>query len=375
LQTFCAWEGILAGLTAKIGYATLDFVNVNESGFLMRANHNRVTLKEVAAAAGVSAQTVSRVVNGRSDVAPQTREHVQHVIDRLGYKPSKIARSLIQGRSYSLGVVSMGVGFYGPAQTLAGIQQEADEQGYSLLLKMLSDPEELNVDDMIQDILSYHVDGIVWAIPEIGQNRDWIQRALPKLSVPIAFLTMQARPNLTTIAIDNRLGGRLATRNLIEHGCQKIGLITGPLNWWEARQRELGWREELLAHNDVVDESCIAHGDWNSPSGEHCMRMLLDWHSDLDGVFASNDQMALGAMKAARELNRRIPEDLSIVGFDDIPESAYFYPPLTTIRQDMSQVGGTAVNQLIHLLEHTDENGRPNAFLLEPELIVRDSTK
>jgi len=341
----------------------------------MRANHNRVTLKEVAAAAGVSAQTVSRVVNGRADVAPQTRELVQNVINTLGYKPSKIARSLSQGRSYSLGVVSMGVGFYGPAQTLAGIQQEADEQGYSLLLKMLSQPEELNVAEMIHDILSYHVDGIVWAIPEIGQNRDWIHGTLPKLTVPIAFLSMQARPNQTTIAIDNRLGGRLAARHLIERGCQKIGLITGPLNWWEARQRELGWREELLAHNYVVDESCIAHGDWNSTSGEQCMRMLLQWHPDLDGVFTSNDQMALGAMKAARESGYRIPEDLSIVGFDDIPESAYFYPPLTTIRQDMSQVGGTAVNQLIHLLEHSEDNGRANAILLAPELIVRGSTK
>ncbi len=335
----------------------------------------RVTIKEVAVAAGVSTQTVSRVINGRPDVASQTREHVQTVIDTLGYKPSKIARSLIRGRSYSIGVVSMGVGFYGPAQTLQSVQQEADKQGYSLLLKMLSSPEDIHVGEIIHDLLSYHVDGILWAIPEIGQNRDWIQQELPNLSVPMAFLNMQARPNLTTIAIDNRLGGRLAARHLIECGCQKIGIITGPLNWWEARQRELGWREEIFAHGLAVDESCIAHGDWNSPSGEQCMRMLLDWHPDLDGVFTSNDQMALGAMKVARELNYRIPEDLSIVGFDDIPESAYFYPPLTTIRQDMRQVGFTAVNQLIYLLEHPEENGNPNAFLLAPKLIVRESTK
>ena len=338
-------------------------------------NHKRVTIKEVAAAAGVSTQTVSRVINGRHDVAPETREHVQSVINTLGYKPSRIARSLIRGRSYSLGVVSMGVGFYGPAQTLQGVQQEADEQRYSLLLRMVSTPEELNVNEITHDLLSYHVDGILWTIPEIGQNRDWIQQELPKLSVPIAFLNMQARPNLTTIAIDNRLGGRLAARHLIEQGCQKIGIITGPLNWWEARQRELGWREEILTHGLTVDESCIAHGDWNSPSGEQCMRMLLEWHPDLDGVFASNDQMALGAMKVARERGLGIPENLSIVGFDDIPESAYFYPPLTTIRQDMGQVGITAVNQLIYLLERPEENSHPNAFLLAPKLIVRNSTK
>ena len=338
-------------------------------------NHKRVTIKEVAAEAGVSTQTVSRVVNGRPDVAPQTRDHVQKVISALGYKPSRIARSLIRGRSYSLGVVSMGVGLYGPAQTLQGVQQEADEQDYSLLLKMLPSAEDINVDEIIHDLLSYHVDGILWAIPEIGQNRDWIQQQLPKLSVPIAFLNMQSRPNLTTISIDNRLGGRLAARHLIERGCQKIGLISGPSNWWEARQRELGWREEILAHGLTVDEGCIAHGDWNSPSGEQCMRMLLEWYPDLDGVFTSNDQMALGAMKAARELNYSIPKDLSIIGFDDIPESAYFYPPLTTIRQDMTQIGVTAVNQLIHLLERPEEKSNPNAFLLAPKLIVRNSTK
>ncbi len=341
----------------------------------MRANHNRVTIKEVAAAAGGSAQTVSRVVNGRSDVASETREHVQSIINSLGYKPSRIARSLIQGRSFSLGVVSMGVGYYGPAQTLQGVQREADKQDYSLLLKMLPHPEELDFAGIIHGILSHHVDGVLWAIPEIGQNRDWIQQELPKLSVPIVFLNMQARPNVNTVAIDNRLGGRLATRHLIERGCRKIGLITGPLNWWEARQRELGWREELAAHGMAVDESRIAHGDWNSPSGEQCLRMLLEWHPDLDGIFISNDQMALGAMKAARELNRHIPDALSIVGFDDSPEASYFYPPLTTIRQDMGLAGSTAVHQLIHLLEHSDENGRPTAQMLEPELIVRSSTR
>jgi LacI family transcriptional regulator len=167
----------------------------------------------------------------------------------------------------------------------------------------------------------------------------------------------------------------LAARHLIERGCQKIGLITGPLNWWEARQRELGWREEMVAHGRIIDESCIAQGDWSSASGERCMRMLLEWHADMDGVFTCNDQMALGAMKAARALAYDIPQNLLLVGFDDIPESAYFYPSLTTVRQDMAEIGATAVNQLIHLLEHTEENGRPAAFLLTPELIVRESTQ
>lgn len=336
-------------------------------------SYKRVTIKAVAAAAGVSTQTISRVVNGRPDVSSETREHVQIIIDELGYQPSKIARSLIRGQSFSLGVVSYGISLYGPTLVLQGIQEAAVQAGYSFMLNILPDAEVYDADKIVRDIMSYHVDGILWAVPEIGQNRDWIQQILPKISVPIVFLNVQPRPNLATAVIDNKYGGRIATQHLIGLGRQHIGIITGPMNWWEARQRELGWREELMANGRSVDESYITHGDWTPGSGERGIRMLLDWHPEMDAVFACNDQMALGAMKSARQMGRRIPEDLVIVGFDDIPEAPYFDPALTTIHQDLSEMGRKGVRQLIHIINNPDHPATDPIKLL-PQLIVRQSS-
>lgn len=336
-------------------------------------SYKRVTIKAVATAAGVSTQTISRVVNGRPDVSPETREHVQEIIDKLGYQPSKIARSLIRGQSFSLGVVSYGISLYGPALVLQGIQEATVQSGYSFMLNILPDAEVYDADKIVRDIMSYHVDGILWAVPEIGQNRDWIQQILPKISVPIVFLNVQPRPMLTTAVIDNRHGGRLATRHLIEQGRQHIGIITGPMNWWEARQRELGWREELMVNGRSIDESYITHGDWTPSSGERGIRMLLDWHPEMDAVFACNDQIALGAMKSARQMGRRIPEDLAIVGFDDIPEAPYFDPSLTTIHQDLSEMGREGVRQLIRIINNPEQPTTEPIKLL-PTLVVRQSS-
>jgi DNA-binding LacI/PurR family transcriptional regulator len=372
-------------LTPVYGYATLILVIVNDqgcvpnlsiSGFIQflgqEMQYKRVTLKEVAAAAGVSTQTVSRVVNGRPDVANDTRVHIQEIIDSMGYQPSKIARSLIQGQSYAIGVVSSSIGLFGPSLVLQGVQEAAVAEDYSLMLHILPDAEAFDANQILREILSYHVDGILWAVPEIGQNRDLVQQALPTVKVPIVFLNMQPRPNLVTAVIDNKHGGSLATQHLIDQGRQNIGLITGPMNWWEARQRELGWRQALAENGRTVDESYIANGDWTPSSGERCIRMLLEWHPEMDAVFVCNDQMALGAMKVARQMGRQIPEDLAVVGFDDIPESPYFSPALTTVRQDVAEMGRQGIKQLLTLIN--EEELESTSVVLKPNLIVRGSS-
>jgi len=333
----------------------------------------RVTIKDVAEAAGVSMQTVSRVANGRSDVAPNTREHVQAVIDQLGYHPSRIARSLNKGQSYSLGVVSFGISLYGPSLLLEGVQEVAKDEGYSLMLKILPNEEVFNAEDILRDILSYHVDGILWAVPEIGHNRDWIQEALRHLSVPIVFISVQPRPNLATAIIDNKHGGFVATQHLIQQGRQNIGIITGPMEWWDARQRELGWREALIQSGRTIDESYITSGDWTAASGERSIRMLLEWHPDMDAVFVCNDQMALGAMKAAQQMGRQIPKDLAIVGYDNIPEAPYFTPALSSVRQGITELGRRAVNRLIALINDEDD-ASTSSIVVQPELIIRESS-
>lgn len=335
----------------------------------------RVTIRQVAKESGVSTQTVSRVINYHPNVAPETRRRVLQVIDRLGYQPSNIARSLIQGYSGTLGVVGYGLEYFGPSRTLSGIEQQANELGYSLLLSLMRQPERNDVERVLRDMLSRYVDGIIWAMPEIGNNRDWIQQETPQFSVPIVFLSMEPHPNLTVVAVDNRSGGRMATEHLLEQGYQTIGLITGPLDWWEARQRQLGWQDAL--NEAGSEDNLVVEGDWTAESGELGLRQLLEQRPDVDAVFVCNDQMALGALQAARQMGIRVPEDLGLVGFDDIPESAYFYPPLSTVRQDMVELGRCAVRDLGSIIEASQQGGaavEPRAILLQPQLVIRESS-
>lgn len=344
---------------------------------MSRLKSRPVNISQVAGEAGVSTQTVSRVINNRPDVAPETRERVQRVISRLGYRPNAIARSLIRQRSHTLGVVASGLDYYGPSRVLVGIEQGADEQGYSLLLSLQHQPDADNVERLLGGLLSRQVDGIVWAVPEIGNNRSWLRDRVPELTVPVIFLSMQPHAELPVVCVDNRTGGRIATEHLLAQGRRNVGLITGPLSWWEARERQRGSEEALTAAGIVTDKKWIVEGNWSPASGERGLRQLLETDPAIDAVFASNDQMALGVLQVARALGRRVPEDLAVIGFDDIPESAYFWPSLSTVRQDLVELGCRAVQELIQLMETMEQRKdgvQHRAILLPPQLIVRESS-
>jgi LacI family transcriptional regulator len=343
---------------------------------MSRLISKRITIIDVARAAGVSYQTVSRVINSKPDVSDETRERVKTIIQELGYKPSDIARSLIQKRSYTIGVVTAGLKFIGPSLTLNGITQQADEKGYTLLLKELPSFDTYDVQNLIDSLLSRHVDGIIWAAPEIGENRKWIQENAISLSVPIIFLSMQPIEGISVIDVDNYMGGQIATQHLIDCGYKKVGLISGPLDWWAARQRKLGWENILLKYQREATSRTWIEGNWSSASGEKAFQQLLDKYPEIDAVFSANDQMALGAMSYAFLHNIRIPEDIAIVGFDDIPEAKYFCPPLSTVKQDLLNLGCTAVNEIVWAIETMREGNlpTPNNHLLTPQLIIRQST-
>ncbi len=337
--------------------------------------NQKVTIKQVAEAAGVSTMTVSRVLNQRPDVSPETRRRVQQVIDELGYAPSAIARSLITGRSNTLGVVSTGLEFYGPSRTLMGIEQQANELGYSLLLNLVYDPDSERGDGILEALLSHRAAGILWAVPEIGPHRQWLCEETGRIDTPVVFLNMQARAGTVTVAVDNRQGAQTATEHLLGQGYRKIGIITGPLTWWEARQREEGWGQALRAAGvDDLDRLKVA-GDWSPASGEAGLHRLIAQAPDLEALLACNDNMALGAMQAARSLGRAIPGDLALVGFDDIPEAAYFYPPLTTVKQGLSEMGRVAVRQLDRMLKAGRQPlAKPEVHWVTPRLVVRQSS-
>jgi LacI family transcriptional regulator len=337
----------------------------------------RITIKQVASEAGVSTQTVSRVFNLRPDVAPETRQKVMEVIERLGYHPSALARSLSQKRSYTLGVVTAGLRFIGPSRTLSGIAEKAQALGYALLLSELADFNAPNYELVMRFFLAHHVDGILWAVPEVGNNRDWIGELLPDLPVPIIFLTMEPRAGLSIICTDNQSGGYFATQHLIEKGYRHIGHISGPLAWWEARQRKLGWVKAMEMHHLPISEAHSVEGTWSSSSGEKGMRKLLQQVQDLDAVFVANDQMALGALQVCCRDGLAVPDRLGVIGFDDISESAYFFPPLSTIALNHAEMGATAVDVLVNSIEKLykkEEPGEAQTIMMKPHLVIRESS-
>ncbi len=339
----------------------------------------RLTIRDVAKAAGVSTQTVSRVINNHPDVATDTLARVQAVINDLGYAPDILARSLIRGRSHTLGIVAFGLEFYGPSRVLTGIERQAAQMGYSISLNLVHQPELADAKMLLATLQARRVDGVIWAIPEIGDNRARAREISAAASLPLVFIngdpTVVGAP---LIGIDNRAIGRLATEHLLAQGARQVGVVTGPADWWEAQQRLSGWRQALEAFGLDVDESLVSAGDWSAESGRLAGEALLQRHPTLDAVFASNDQMALGVMFAAHRLGRRIPDDLAVVGVDNIPESDLFWPPLTSIRQRLREAGAQAVSLVDSLIAATGEEPVPQAVtstVLQPELIVRASTR
>ncbi len=343
----------------------------------MAATRNkRVTIKQVAEEADVSIQTVSRVLNDLPHVAPATRDRVLQVIERLQYRPSALARSLINQRSQMLGVITAGLTYIGPSRTLNGIASQAEATGYSILLNELPTFDTIDVKSILHGMLARQVDGVIWAVPESDTNRAWLLEQLPDLHVPFVFLTMNPQPGLPIVSYDNRTGARLAVEHLLQQGCRRIGHLAGPLVWWEARERFAAWSETLRSAGLSVEDRMWAEGNWSSRSGEAAAFHLLQQYPDMDGVFVANDQMALGLLSAARARGIAVPRDLAVVGFDDIAESAYFCPPLTTVHQDLHQLGCRAVQQLIAMLEasHDSVNQEPVTVWLQPELIIRESS-
>ena len=336
----------------------------------------KITIKDVAQAAGVSTQTVSRVINSRPDVSPDTRSRVQQVISELGYSPNVIARSLSRGQTNTFGVVGFGLSYFGPSNVLQGIEQKSNELGFSLILSLLDDFDAAKIDGILNKLLSRQVDGIIWAVPGNDRLVGELSVRFSEISIPVVYLNKCKTQHESVVAMDNRRGGKLATQHLLEQGYDHIGIITGPPDWWEAQERELGWREVITEVGLDSSTRFIVNGDWSAASGEVGLHNLFTKAPELDAVFASNDQMALGALKAARNLGIQVPQNLGVVGFDDIPEAAYFYPSLTTIHQNVLSLGEMAVEQMGNMIRsrQVGQIYKADAILAKPRLIVRNSS-
>ena len=329
-------------------------------------------MSDVAARAGVSHQTVSRVVNGHPHVSAQTRERVQRAIAELGYRPNTAARALATGATRTIGLVTHNVNQYGPAQTMLGLERAARAADYSLAIVVLDEMTTAAMQEAVERLVAQSVDAVV----ALATYADALQ-AVRALSAPVPVVTVQAAadPTLPTVWVDQAAGARLATRHLLDLGHETVHHVTGLPGSVEAAERQSGWRAELAGAGAVVPAALP--GDWTPSSGYAAGRRLAARLRDGGGgprptaVFAGNDQMALGVLKALHDEGLSVPGDVSVVGFDDLPESGYLWPALSTVRQDFAELGRRGLQLLLARLagEHATPLGAVPAVL-----VVRDST-
>ena len=320
---------------------------------------------------GVSTQTVSRVINHRPDVSPKTRAAVEAAIAAVGFQPSAVARSLVQRRSSTIGVIVAGLKYFGVAQTLNGITEASEESGFALFLKELSSYDRAEVARAVQVLLGHRVEGIIFVAPELGENIANVIDQLPSSYPPFVFLKSDPSPLFSSIVIDNQGGARLAVEHLVALGRRTIGHVAGPLAWREARARHDGWRETLQrAH---LDPGPVIEGNWSADSGEAAFEQLIATEPALDAIFVANDQMALGVLHAAHRAGIAIPGDIAVIGFDGLIEAAHFIPSLTTVNQPLNQLGHLAIQELLALVDAEPGQALIRSTVLAPELIVRDS--
>jgi DNA-binding LacI/PurR family transcriptional regulator len=342
----------------------------------MTASHNpsgaregrrrTAVMADVAKLAGVSHQTVSRVVNDSAQVRPETRARVMAAMRQLDYRPNPAARALVTGRSRTLGVVSFDTTLYGPASTLFAIEKAAHAADYFVTVVSMPALDRVTVLNAIERLRVQGVDGIL-----VISAQEGAVEALVNLRAGVPVVAVEAGPmqSVPVVAVDQWGGAASATRLLLDLGHRAVWHIAGPRDWVEAQQRVAGWRSTLEAAGATIPP--VLAGDWSPRSGYEVGRRLA---ADLDvtAVFVANDQMALGLLRALHEHGRRIPGDVSVVGFDDVPEARYFTPPLTTVRQDFAEMGRRALGLLLDVM---GDSGQPPARLtVAPELVVRRST-
>ena len=332
----------------------------------------KVTMKMVAKEAGVSIQTVSRVVNHHPDVAESTKRRVREVMERFNYMPNVVARSLSSQRSMMIGTVVESMQDVGPRQILAGIFYGCDHHGYCTLIKELKSFQPCDIENALQTLRSRQVDGIIWSISEIGEYATWLRNyCAEKIDIPMVFLTADERSDKNTVCITNYDGAYTATKHLIDQGYQHIAHITGPGNWLVSERRQLGYADALQDAGRPIEENAIVLGDWMPESGVAAFHQLIEQYPQMDAIFAANDHMAISAMQQALKMGFRIPEDLGMVGFDDIHDAAHYSPSLTTVHQEFDQLGVAAVNRIIDIVQGK-ELQEPIVF--HPTLIVRESS-
>jgi DNA-binding LacI/PurR family transcriptional regulator len=321
---------------------------------------------DVAKLAGVSQQTVSRVVNAREYVSGHTRERVLSAMRELNYRPNPAAQALVTGRSKTLGVISVDSIAFGPASVLLGLERAAHAYGYFVSVARLASPDRRSVLQALEQLQRQNVEGIL-----VNAGQDGITRELDRrlIDVPLVAIDDTREAVVPVVAVDQVSGAAGATRLLLDLGHRTVSHIAGARDWSSARRRIEGWRAVLESAEVPVAPPLF--GDWSVRSGYELGRLLAQ-DREVTAIFAANDEMALGVMRAMAEAGREVPRDVSIIGFDDVPFARYLTPPLTTVRQDFEGLGQRSVHLLMDAIHGVDDSCVQ--AVITTELVKRGST-
>jgi len=326
-------------------------------------------MADVARLAGVSPKTVSRVVNDAPNVRDSVRARVNEAIVQLGFRPNAAARTLASQRSRVVGIVSLGSSLYGPSEQLFGLERCIREAGYSVEIVTTAGGSHQEVIAATDRLLAHGVDGIALAAPLADVDLDAPEfRGVPCVAVgdPVP-----APAHLRIVACDQRTGAHRAVEHLLGLGHDTVHHVSGPPSWASSQAREQAWRQALIDAGRLVPAPL--RGDWSPRSGYEAGLVLAE-RPDVTAVFVANDHMATGLLRAMWETGRRVPDDVSVVGFDDAPESGFLFAPLTTVRQPFRDITSKAVTELVAAMVGGDVAAAANSLVLPVELVVRASS-
>lgn len=325
------------------------------------------TIFDVARLAGVSHQTVSRVLNDHPSVRDSTRLRVQEAILQLRYRPNVAARAMTKRGSQNIGVITTGTADYGPNSTVIGFAAAARDARFSVTMTTAQDSAPASIRACVDLLRGQHVEAIVLVAPRTGVL-DGVQDV--DIEVPLVVVDSSARSTLPSISIDQYAGGRLATEHLIGLGHRDIIHLAGPADSMDATERVRGWRDAMAEHGLVAPPPLL--GDWTPRSGYRNAAAVADSGRTFTAIFSANDQMALGCITALNDHGLSVPDDVSLIGFDDLPEAEYYHPPLTTMRQDFHELGRDIMTLMLKVLDSDPDPPNPRHL---PVLVVRESTR
>jgi LacI family transcriptional regulator len=331
----------------------------------------RVTISDVAEKAGVSTATVSHVINNTRRVEDETREVVLQTMLDLGYQPNSLARSLRSGETKTIGVIVPDVSILFFADISRRIENIGYENGYSVIL-CNSDNDLAKQRNYIDTLIAKQVDGVIFI--SAGESNKDLER-LANSDIPIVVADRVVPLSLADVVLlDNEDAGYVATRHLIDLGHEKIGCITGPSNVSPSMQRVIGYKRAMQEKKLSILEKYVMPGDFTYSGGSESMAQLISLKNRPSAVFVLNDMMAIGAVSSARRMGYRVPEDISIIGFDDIELARAITPALTTMAQPMQELAEIATNSLIEKMVSSESKLENKEFILKANLVIREST-